>query len=176
MPMPSDVTIRSECPADYAAIDEVNRLAFGQEAEARLVRALRSTAGFEPRMSLVAHGRGRVVGHILFSPVTIVGAAGGVPAVALAPMAVHPDYQRQGIGSRLVQEGLHACRRFGHAIVVVVGHPDYYPRFGFRPARAMGLEAPFPVPDEAFSAMALAAGALDGVSGMVEYPPPFHQV
>ena len=89
-----------------------------------------------------------------------------VTAMALAPMAVLPDYQGQGIGSALVREGLEACRRAGHRIVVVLGHADYYPRFGFKPANGHGLRSPFPVPDEAFMAMALVPGGLDGISGV----------
>ena len=99
-----------------------------------------------------------------------------LPALALAPMAVHPEFQSQGIGSRLVREGLERCRNLGHRIVVVVGHPEFYPRFGFTPARAKGLEAPFPVPDEAFMVTELVPGALDGVSGMIVYPAPFEGV
>jgi len=114
-----------------------------------------------------------VVGHILFSPLVIETKDGAVAALALAAMAVRPEVQNQGIGSELVPEGLEWCRSLGHRIVVVVGHPDYYPRFGFSPARARGLEAPFPVPDEAFLALELVPGALDGITGVVQYPPPF---
>jgi len=99
-----------------------------------------------------------------------------LPALALAPLAVHPEFQNQGIGSRLVGEGLARCRNLGHKIVVVVGHPEFYPRFGFTSARAKGLEAPFPVPDEAFMVTKLVPRALDGVSGMIVYPAPFEGV
>ena len=119
---------------------------------------------------------GRVVGHILFSPITIKSERETSPAVALAPMAVHPEFQNQGIGSKLVKEGFEQCRKLGHKIVVVVGHPDYYPRFGFASARAKGLEAPFPVPDEAFMVEELEGEALVGTVGMVEYPPEFDGV
>ena len=171
--MQVEVTIRPERLEDYEAIDQVNRLAFGQDDEARLVRALREADGFDPTLSLVAVRDDRLVGHILFSPVTIATTGGSVSALALAPMAVHPEVQNQGIGSRLVRDGLEVCRRLDHLIVVVVGHPDYYPRFGFTPARARGLEAPFQVPDEAFRVLELIPGALDGVAGMVHYPPAF---
>jgi putative acetyltransferase len=169
------ITIRPETAEDYAAIAEVNRLAFGQEDEARLVEALRRSPDFIAELSLVAVEAGRVVGHILFSPVVIETKDGPVPALALAPMAVRPEVQNQGIGSELVRDGLERCRSLGHKIVVVVGHPGYYPRFGFSPARAQGLEAPFPVPDEAFLALELVPGALDGVAGMVKFPPPFSE-
>lgn len=167
------ITIRRERPEDYEAIDEVNRLAFGQDDEARLIRALREAGGFDPKLSLVAVRDDRVVGHVLFSSVTVATTGGPVPALALAPMAVHPEVQNQGIGSRLVRDGLEVCRRLGHPIVVVVGHPGYYPRFGFTPARARGLEAPFQAPDEAFRVLELIPGALDGVAGIIEYPPAF---
>jgi putative acetyltransferase len=167
------ITIRPETAEDYAAIREVNALAFGREVEARLVEALRGLPDFIPELSLVAIEAGRVVGHILFSPMVIETKDGAVPALALATIAIRPEFQNQGIGSELVRDGLERCRNLGHRIVVVVGHPAYYPRFGFSPARERGLQAPFPVPDEAFLALELAPGALDGVVGMVSYPPAF---
>ena len=167
------ITIRPETAEDYAAIHEVNLLAFGQEVEPRLVEALRRLPDFIPELSLVAIEAGQVVGHILFSPFVIETKDGTVPALTLAPLAVRPEFQNQGIGSQLVRDGLERCRDLGHRIVVVVGHPNYYPRFGFSPARARGLEAPFPVPDEAFMVLELAPGALDGVAGTVRFPPPF---
>jgi len=147
--MSCDIVIRSELPEDYDAIEKVNRLAFGQENEARLVEAIREEQGFDPALSLVALRAGQVVGHILFSPIQIKSDQRTIPALALAPMAVLPDFQRQGVGTALVREGLDACRRLGHAIVIVVGHPEYYPRFGFVPAASYGIRAPFDVPDEA---------------------------
>src|SRR4030042_2066139 len=162
-------TIRPETAQDYAAIHEVNALAFGQEVEPRLVEALRPLPEFIPELSLVAVEAGRVVGHILFSPMFIETKDGAVPALALAVLAVRPELQNQGVGSQLVRDGLERCRSLGHRIVVVVGHPNYYPRFGFSPARARGLEAPFPVPDEAFLALGLGAGALNGIAGVVTF-------
>jgi putative acetyltransferase len=170
------ITIRPETTEDYAATHEVNALAFGREVEAALVEALRGLPDFIPELSLVAVEAGRVVGHILFSPMVIETKEGAVPAVALATLAVRPEFQNQGIGSELVRDGLERCRSLGHRIVVVIGHPAYYPRFGFSPARTRGLEAPFPVPDEAFLALELVPGALDGVAGMVRYPPPFSEI
>jgi len=168
-----DITIRKETPADRPAIFEVNLRAFGQPAEAMLVDALRRDGDFIPELSLVAVREGKVAGHILFPPVTIESPTGSVPALALGPMAVLPEFQRRGIGSLLVKEGLAACRRLRHRIVVVVGHPEYYPRFGFTPARARGIEAPFPVPDEAFMVIALDEGSLEAVHGTVRYPHAF---
>jgi putative acetyltransferase len=138
-----------------------------------LVDTLRQDGDFIPALSLVAVDEGRIVGHILFPPVTIESKTGSVPALALGPMAVLPELRRRGIGSLLVQKGLAACRRLGHRIVVVVGHPVYYPKFGFFPALEWGIELPFPVPDEAFMVTALVEGALEGVHGTVRYPHAF---
>jgi|ERR1700687_1974736 len=167
------VTIRPETAADFAAIGEIATSAFGRDNEAHLIEVLRAAPGFIPALSLVAFRDGRSVGHILFSPVRIRTVTRNVPALALAPVAVRPEVQKRSIGSGLVREGLSQCRRLRHRIVIVVGHANYYPRFGFSSARARGLEAPFPVPDASFMALELVPGALDGVRGMVEYPPAF---
>ncbi|HEX5271417.1 MAG TPA: GNAT family N-acetyltransferase [Gemmataceae bacterium] len=163
------VCVREETPEDLEAIREVNRRTFGREGEARLVDALRD--GGYLRLSLVAEEGGQVVGHILFSDLPIVTPTGTRHALALAPMAVLPERQRQGVGSRLVREGLRAGVAAGHRAVVVLGHPDYYPRFGFSARLAGRLKAPFSGP--AFMALELVPGALDGVTGEVRYPPPF---
>lgn len=168
--------IRQEQPADYPAIDEVNTSAFGQPNEARLVRRIREAEGFDPRLSLVALDDEQILGHIHFSPIRIEDQGKTHAALALAPMAVRPEVQRQGIGSRLVTAGLAACRDAGYDIVVVLGHAEYYPRFGFAPASRHGIKPPFPVPDEAFLIQALTPGALDGVRGTVHYPPAFDDV
>ena len=170
------ISIRSEKPEDVIAIYEVNLLAFGRENEARLVDELRTSSGFIPELSLVACEDGEIVGHILFSPITVEKDNRSFSALSLAPMAVRPNFQRQGIGSELVREGLRRARSLGHRVVVVVGHPEYYPRFGFSSARAKGLEAPFPVPDEAFMVLELSDGALNGVAGAVKYPSAFDTV
>jgi putative acetyltransferase len=163
------VSVRPESPADRDGIREVNRAAFGQEDEARLVDALRT--GGHVRVSLVAEENGRVVGHILFSELPIATQVGTVEALALAPLAVAPSRQRRGIGSVLTREGLRASRSAGHRIVVVLGHPEFYPRFGFSARLAERLKSPFSGP--AFMAAELVPGALEGVEGAVIYPPPF---
>jgi putative acetyltransferase len=162
--------IRPETSADHEAIGLVNRLAFGQDTEAKLVDALRD--GSYVRLSLVAETDGQVVGHILFSDLPIITEVGTVPALALAPMAVLPEFQNHGIGSALVRHALEACREQRHRIVVVLGHPHFYPRFGFSPNLAAHLESPFSGKDS-FMAVELVPGALDGVTGRVQYPPPF---
>ena len=164
--------VRLETPTDLGAIRHVNRLAFGQDDEARLVDALRD--GGHVRVSLVAEVDGQVVGHILFSDLPIVTPHGTVEALALAPLAVLPSHQRRDIGSTLVREGLRACRDAGHRVVVVLGHPEFYPRFGFSAKMAESLKSPFSGP--AFMAIELTPGALEGVEGEVRYPPPFESV
>ena len=162
-----------ESPGDSPAIFEVNRQAFGQDGEARLVNALREDGDYDPALSLVAVHDGRIIGHILFPPINIVSETVTIPALALAPLSVHQDFQGMGIGAALVQDGLSECRRLGHKIVIVVGHPGYYPRFGFKLARDSDIHAPFPCPDEAFMALGLSEDALAGISGTVEYPVAF---
>jgi putative acetyltransferase len=163
------VTVRPETAADFEDIREVNRQAFGRYGEARLVDALRD--GGYVRLSLVGEVHGKIVGHILFSELPILTQGGRLEALALAPLAVVPDRQRQGIGSRLVREGLKRCAEAGHRIVVVLGHPDYYPRFGFSAKLAEPLRAAFSGP--AFMAVELVPGALSDVAGEVRYLPPF---
>lgn len=167
------IVIRPERKEDFEAIHEVNRLAFGQEDEALLVRRIRKSSRFIPKLSLVASREGQIVGHILFSLIDIENRHANRPVLSLAPMAVLPDFQNQGIGSKLVREGLKNCHQLGYEIVIVIGHPDYYPRFGFVPARQKGLETPFPVPDESFMVLELVPNALAGFKGTVKYPPEF---
>jgi putative acetyltransferase len=166
------VSIRIERPGDVEGIRETNLLAFGEPLEARLVDALRGTADY---LSLVATLDDRVVGHILFTPVTIEPSVDRRIA-GLAPMAVRPEHQRSGIGGQLIRAGLDACRRSGYAAVVVLGHPEYYPRFGFVPADMFGLTCEFPSPPEAFMAIGLDANALSGIRGRVCYRPEFSEV
>ncbi|MDD1682460.1 MAG: N-acetyltransferase [Methanoregula sp.] len=168
--------IRPERPEDINAIFEVNLQAFGQDGEARLVNALRDDGDYNCELSLVAVFGDRIIGHILFPPITIVSDTAETSALALAPLAVHQDFQCLGIGAALIEEGLKECQRLGHRIVVVVGHPTYYPKFGFTSARDFGIHAPFPCPDEAFMALSLASGALDDIHGTVRYPIAFDTV
>ena len=164
------VTIRPESEADRLAISKVNEAAFESQAEASLVDSLRE-GGFVTS-SLVAGTDEGIVGHILFSRLPIISNAGTVEAVSLAPMSVLPSHQRQGIGSKLVQAGIEVCRNQGHSIVLVLGHPEFYPRFGFSAEVARPLLSPFGG-GEAWMSLELVPGALDGVEGRVEYPPPF---
>jgi putative acetyltransferase len=162
--------VRSENFIEYAGIFEINRLAFGQENEAKLVENIRYLPNFNSALSLVAVEGDRLVGHILFSEIAIVSPQGDVIALALAPLAVLPQFQNQGVGSQLVRAGLKQCQILGYKIVIVLGRPNFYSRFGFVPAIDRGLRSPFSVPDEAFMVLELVPGALNGVSGMVKYP------
>jgi putative acetyltransferase len=164
------VELRIERPQDSAAIQEVHLAAFGGSAEAKLVRLIceRNKA----LISLVALNDDRVVGHILFSRVTIANSPDDFNAVGLAPVAVLPDFQRQGIGSKLIREGLKQCRQAGYYAVVLLGYPAYYSRFGFSRAADVGLQNEYGVHDE-FMVLPLRDGALDGVSGLVKYLPEF---
>ncbi|HOJ56069.1 MAG TPA: N-acetyltransferase [Phycisphaerae bacterium] len=175
--------IRLELPNDYPAVHKVNRQAFGRTNEADLVEVLRRN---QACISLVAEREGAIVGHILFSPVSIQprgrrlfhrsAAETSRPPfrpMGLGPLAVLPAYQRQGIGSELVRAGLDACRENGCGAVVVLGHPDFYPRFGFVPARTFLLSCEYDVPDPVFMALELHRGALGGAGGVVKYAPEF---
>jgi putative acetyltransferase len=167
--------IRPEQKEDHAAIREVNNLAFKGESEAKLVEAIRASEFFVPDLSLVAV-TDEVIGHILFSIVSIETDQGRVPTLALAPMAVKPDFQNQGIGSALVREGLTKCEELGFEHVVVLGHPNFYPKFGFQPSRSRGIRSPFQVPDEVFMVYEMKKGSLDAITGQVRYPPAFDVV
>jgi putative acetyltransferase len=167
-----EVTIRPETAADRGAIWEVNERAFGRPNEADLVDALRASDAFLPELSLVAEHDGALVGHILFSRARV-DADAGDGLLVLGPIAVRPELQRRGIGGRLIREGLARAAADGHRGVVLIGHPEYYPRFGFLPARQSGLESPYPVSDEAFMALALRPGALEGTRGLIVFPEAF---
>jgi len=166
--------VRAETAEDYPAVRQVNELAFGGSDEAVLVDKLRAVA--DPHISLVAVQDGQVVGHIFFSPVSIEISDSASLALGLAPMAVLPEYQKQGLGSQLVREGLKECQRIGCNVVVVLGHPEYYPRFGFVPAKQKELRCEYAVPDEVFMVAELKPQALDGRRGLVKYLPEFSDV
>lgn len=166
------VEIRPEAERDVPVVRDVNRMAFGREDEARLVDDLRD--GGYARLSLVAEEEGRIVGHIMFSEAVIRTAGGGVEALALGPVGVVPERQGRGIGSALIREALDRCAHAGHRIVVLLGHPGYYPRFGFSAELAGGLASAYS--GEAFMALELVPGALSGVAGEFEFAPPFGAV
>jgi putative acetyltransferase len=167
------VTIRPERPEDASQVRNINELAFGQSVEADLVEALQQAC--PDSLSLVAEDRG-VVGHILFTPVVVESARRRVVGMGLAPMAVLPEHQRRGVGSQLVRQGLDILRERGCPFIVVVGHPEYYPRFGFEPASMHGLTSQWDgVPDAAFMVLILDEHAMTGVSGVARYREEFDQ-
>lgn len=168
--------IRSETSTDIPAIQRVNELAFARPDEARLVAALRGQVS--PWLSLVAcvSTTAQVVGHALFTPVTIEEASTTSPALALGPIAVLPEFQKQGIGGELIRAGLAECARLEQWVVFVLGHPHYYPRFGFVPAKPLGLPCTYPVPEDVFMVAELKPGALAGRRGLVRYHPIFDTV
>ena len=160
--------VRAEQLGDIAAIREVHTEAFGQTAEAHLVDRLRDDG--DATASLVIETGDGIVGHVLFSQLRIVAPDRDIEAAALAPVAVRPPFQRQGMGSKLIHAGLQRCRELGIEAVVVLGHPAYYPRFGFSAALARGLAAPYSGP--AFMALELIPKCLaDG--GTVHYAAAF---
>lgn len=171
--MPNSLLIRSEEVRDWAAVHSVNVSAFETSAEADLVDALRSQA--QPIISLVALDSGSLVGHIMFSPVTLSG-HDDLNIIGLAPMAVAPARQRRGIGSALVRAGLDRCKELGFVAVVVLGHPEYYPRFGFVPSIRFGIRSEYDVPDEVFMVVELEDRVLRNASGTVRYHQAFNEV
>lgn len=167
-------TIRPEKPEDLTEVHALNEQAFGGVAEAELVDKLREAC--PDVLSLVAEDDGRIVGHIFFSPVVIDDAARETRGMGLAPMAVRPERQRQGIGSALVRRGLEMLLDRGCPFVIVLGHPEYYPRFGFEPASKHNLASQWEgVPDEAFMILVLDKAVVRGVSGIARYRDEFNE-
>jgi putative acetyltransferase len=166
--------IRLEIAAYIAPIHQVHLAAFGRENEANLVATLRMNV---PVLSFVAVEEGQVIGHIFYSPVSLDSEGeNSLNLLGLAPIAVLPNYQRRGIGSRLICYSLKECADRGFDAIVVLGHPDYYPRFGFRPARDKGLYCEYPVPDEGFMVGELRENCLAGIRGLVRYRSEFNTV
>lgn len=164
------ISLRPATPEDYPEIRYLLERAFEQRNEADLVEALR--AGGFAALELIAESGGALAGHIFYSPVSLSDGARSVRAAALAPLAVHPDYQRRGIGGALVHMSIPMLAHSGFETLLVLGHPDYYPRFGFSAEAAANILHPFP-PGPHFMALELAPGVLDNFRGRLVYPPPF---
>ncbi len=162
------ILIREEKEKDCKKIYEVNKVAFGQEKESKLVDKIRKSENYIPGLSLVAETGGRIVGHILFSKMRIIGSS-VFETLTIAPLAVIPDFQRQGIGSALVKEGMKKARELGFDSIILVGHKEYYPRFGFEKASKWNIKCPFTVPEEAFMAIELTEKALEGKAGTIKF-------
>lgn len=165
------LNLRPERPADLAAIKLINDLAFGRDVESGLIDDLRQAGALT--LSLVALEGGEPLGHITFSPVTVEAPGGAYPAQSLSSMAVLPGQQKLGVGGRLAREGLMLLAAQGQPGVVVLGHPSYYPRFGFERASAFGLRWGHAYPDEAFMALELRPGYFAKRGGLVRYHPAF---
>ena len=159
--------IRREQSQDIPEIREVIIQAFGQEQEASVVDKLRENCNSV--LSLVAFTDGKVVGHILFSPAVIEGKHGKLVGTGLAPLAVLPEYQRKGIGTQLMHTAIARIKEGVCPYIIVIGHPEYYPRFGFEPADRFGISIEGDVPDEAFMILILDKKAMNGITGVARY-------
>jgi putative acetyltransferase len=171
---PNAINVRGERPDDIEAIRALNLAAFGGPREGALVDALRANGGIS--LSLVATVGGKVAGHILYSPVTISCNGKELAGAGLGPMAVLPGHQRKGIGTELIRAGNEELKIRGYPFIVVLGHPEYYPRFGFRPAGARGIHCRWGVPDNLFMILFLDESAMKGVSGLAKYRPEFSEL
>jgi putative acetyltransferase len=167
-----NLIIRTEGEKDYERVYEINKLAFQQEDESKLIENIRKGENFIPELSLVAEIDNKIVGHILFSKIQIIGSS-VFESLALAPMAVIPDLQKQGIGTALINKGMKKAKEMGFDSIIVLGHSEYYPKFGFLKASKWNITCPFEVPDEAFMAIELTEKGFDGKSGTVKYPDEF---
>ncbi len=169
------ITVRPETPEDVRAIDVANLSAFESETEARLVSAMRALAGFSREHSLVAEYNGRIVGHVLLTPVRFETASGNRNLVALGPMSVVPSQSHRGIGAELVKAAIAKARVLGFGAIVIVGQPEYYARFGFGAASQWGLHTTPPASERLITAMELTPGALTG-GGRVVFPSQFAEI
>jgi predicted N-acetyltransferase YhbS len=167
--------IRTENEEDYRQVFELNYRAFSNRVdESQLIERIRESKGFIPGLSIVAVEERMVKGHILLSKAKVTGERGESDVIVLAPLAVHPEFQGRGIGGSLIEEGKRRCRELGYGVILLIGHPSYYPKFGFKPARTYGLElVQFPVPDEVFQVCELTEGALAEIRGELQYPDVF---
>ena len=172
-----EIEIRKETKNDFSDVYNLNEVAFEQDAESKLIGLLREREDFIPELSNVALIDNNIVGHILFTKIIISDNNGNeFDSLALAPMAVIPEFQGRGVGGKLIKNGLNTARSLGYKSVIVLGHKDYYPKFGFEMASKWNIKAPFNVPDEVFMAIELVENSLENVSGIVKYPKEFEEV
>jgi predicted N-acetyltransferase YhbS len=173
------IKIRQESASDFVAVDNLIKAAFKNAPHAdgdehNLVKRIRETEAYLPELSLVAENNGVVVGHIILSKIHIKGNEGqAFDSLALAPVSVHPEHQKQGLGKMLIRKSHELASKMGFNSIILLGHPDYYPQFGYKPASLWNIKAPFDVPDNAFMAIELKQDALCNVSGVVVYPDSF---
>ncbi len=171
-----NIQIRPEHKNDISAISMINDMAFGQENEGNLVVKLRKNRNFIKDLSLVACMGNEIIGHILFTKISIKNDTEEFESLALAPMSVIPEFQDLGIGSQLIQKGLLKATKLGYKSVIVIGHENYYPKFKFTPANQFQITCPFEIPDANFMAIELQKGSLVNISGCVEYPKEFNDL
>lgn len=177
--MNQNITIRQETPDDYAGVIELTAKAFetmpfSEGDEDKLVDRLRKAPTFIPELSLVAELDNQLVGHILFTPLVIDNGQQQFQSLVLGPVSVLPEFQKQGIGGQLIVAGHQKASNLGFQSVILIGHPEYYPRFGYKTASGFGLKVAMELPsDDVFMAVELIENALSGVSGMVVFPPEF---
>jgi len=169
------LNIRTEEVKDYPEVYTLNYEAFGgRDDESKLIEKIRQSKFFVPELSLVAELEGKIVGNIVLSKASVVGEQEVHEVIVLAPIAVKPGLQKKGIGGELIQEGLRRCRNLGYSLVLLIGHPEYYPRYGFQSARQYQLELrQFEVPDHVFMVRELVEGALMNIRGELKYPDAF---
>ena len=167
--------IRTETKNDFKYVFNLNYTAFGnRDDEAKLVEQIRFSDGFIPELSIVAEAQGDIVGHLMLSKAKLTNEFCDKEVIVLAPVAVLPEFQKKGIGSKLIKEGLKRAKKEGYGLVFLIGHPDYYPKFGFQPARAHGIElTQFSVPDDVFMVCELIDGELEKSVGELHYPKAF---
>lgn len=170
------LNIQQETAQDFNAVFELNKLAFGQENEPKLVELLRKSIAFIPELSLVAWFQNQIVGHILFTKIKIVNNENDTESLALAPMAVLPEFRQKGIGGQLVNSGIEEAKELGYKSIIVLGHEHYYPKFGFEPAEKWNIKSPYDVPVNVFMALELTPNGLENTSGLVVYPKEFDTV
>jgi len=175
----NQIIIRQETPKDHSWVIELTAKAFetmpfSEGDEDKLVENLRKASSFIPELSLVAELNGQVVGHILYTPMIIDNGQQQYQSLVLGPVSVLPEFQKMGIGGMLIIAGHQKAKELRFQSVILIGHPEYYPRFGYKPASGFGIKTQIPLPsDDVFMAVELTEGALTGVSGMVIFPPEF---
>lgn len=168
-----NIVVRQESPTDFPSVYSVNTAAFKRSEEAQLVDRLRSSNSFIPELSLVAVIDKDIVGYILFTQVSIIGKNSSDQSLALAPISVHPKWQQKGVGTTLIRNGLDVARNLDYKSVIVLGHADYYHRFGFRPTNKWGIKPPFKVSEALFMGLELIENAFANLEGTVIYSKEF---
>ncbi|HBD63626.1 MAG TPA: GNAT family N-acetyltransferase [Clostridiales bacterium] len=169
-----NIIVRQETEQDYELAEDIVERAFRNEefsdhTEHILISRLRKSDAFIPELCLVAEIEGHPVGHIMLTRLSIVNDKRTYDSLALAPVSVLPEHQRIGIGGMMIKESIKIAKKLGHKSVIVLGHGNYYPKFGFMPASRWGIKPPFDVPDESFMALELEDYALTGTQGIVVY-------